>query len=345
MSRRGVALIVVVAALLILPVMVLAWLRLRTEDQLAELEPSPMPVVVIAAEVEVNRAQQVILTLHLDAPVVVAPLWSGIVTDAAVAPGELVTTGDRLIRVDGVDRIAAATDFPFWRPLDRGATGDDVSQLQILLSRLGYYLGPVDGVFTSSMVASVNAFATDLGVTRPEGVFDPGWVIWLPFEPFQVATLVATVGGPAPSPGLALLEGSASITEVDITTPEGRAAILDGEWILELGNDELTIVDGEFTDESIAELAALAIDHGETEFAGRIRLANPERVLEVPATAVTSNQAGALCVWVPDGAGYVARKVTLGGGRVARVEIVSGLTPGDQVLANPTEILDSPVCP
>jgi hypothetical protein len=59
-----------------------------------------------------------------------------------------------------------------------------------------------------------------------------------------------------------------------------------------------------------------------------------------------TNGAGALCVWVPGAAGgYIPSPVQLGGARAGVTNVTSGLAAGEQVLANPAEVLDDPQCP
>ncbi len=71
------------------------------------------------------------------------------------------------------------------------------------------------------LVEAVNAFGATLGVRSPGGVFDPGWVVWLPVEPFEVVSVDVRLGGPAPGPGSVLLAGPAALAAVSVMSPEG----------------------------------------------------------------------------------------------------------------------------
>ena len=255
-----------------------------------------------------------------------------------------MSTGDVVVSVDGVHRVAAASEVPFWRSLGRNDAGEDVVALQLLLESLGLYEGEVDGRYGPAMVSAVNRFAEGLGVVRPQGVFDPGWVVWLPLEPFPVERVEAHLGRPAPGPGEVLLEGPSAIAETVMTDVEGRRLGLEGGWLLELDGVDYEMVDGEFTADAEVSLAEV-LDSETSELFGRVRRAHPVPVVEIPAAAVTSSLAGGLCVWVPAGESFSPVPVTLDGGRVARVFVSAGLEPGDEILINPGEVVGDPICP
>src|SRR5690554_205914 len=345
MRRRGVAIATVSLLFVAVPAALLVWMRLGTEDRLSELEPPPQPVVAAASEVVVDDQQAANLSVIWgESAEALAPAWSGTVTAQHATPRSTVESGDILLTIDVIDRIAAATPTPFFRSLGRNAVGDDVAQLQELLADLGHYEGTPSGTFDAATVAAVNGFAIDLGVVRPSGVFDPAWVVWLPEAPFEVARVETAVGSPAPAPGAPLLVGPSVIVSATATTSEGRAMVLEGEWLLEVEGETLEITDGVFDEEILAGLTEIA-DPGATDLFGRVRRAGVAPVVEVPAAAVTTNTAGDLCIWIPEGDGYAARAIVVDGGRIARVHITSGLEAGEQLLLNPNEVLSSPSCP
>lgn len=345
MRRRGVAVSILAVLLIAVPAALLVWMRLGTEDRLAELEPPPQPIVAAASEVVVDEQQAVNLAVVWgESAEAVAPPWSGTVTALQATPQSTVATGDVVLTIDGVDRIAAATPGPFFRSLGRNSVGDDVAQLQDLLIALGHYDGTLTGTYDAATLAAVNRLATDLGIPRPNGTFDPAWLIWLPEEPFEVDRVETSVGSPAPSPGAPLLVGPSVIVSVTASSSDGRAMTLEGQWMLEVEGQTLDLVDAVFDDEALLALTAIA-EPGATDLFGRVRKAGVAPVVEVPAATVTSNASGNLCVWVPDGEGYTARAITVDGGRIARVHITAGLEAGEQVLLNPNEVLGSPSCP
>jgi peptidoglycan hydrolase-like protein with peptidoglycan-binding domain len=51
-------------------------------------------------------------------------------------------------------------------------TGPAVAELQRVMTRLGYYSGPIDGIYGDATTAGVKEMQTDLGVTS-DGVYGP----------------------------------------------------------------------------------------------------------------------------------------------------------------------------
>jgi len=58
------------------------------------------------------------------------------------------------------------------RTLRIGTRGTDVKEVQSLLQRLGYYTGPIDGIFGSGTANAVRAFQRDYGLTA-DGIVGP----------------------------------------------------------------------------------------------------------------------------------------------------------------------------
>lgn len=56
--------------------------------------------------------------------------------------------------------------------VNRTPTGPAVAELQRVMTRLGYYSGPIDGVYGPATTAGVQAMQTSLGVTS-DGVYGP----------------------------------------------------------------------------------------------------------------------------------------------------------------------------
>ncbi len=342
--KRGLILLTVAVLLVAIPAVLLVWMRTQTEDRLSGLEPDPVPVVLEVERREVTEVVAVSVTGIWGEPVTVAaPSWFGIVTRISVEDGDRLVAGDIVARVDAVDRVAVASSDPFWRVLRRRDVGDDVVMLQSWLSEAGFYRGEVDGVFGSELQAAVKAWSSEVGVLKPDGSFDPGWVVWIPTEPLKVAEVALEQGLPAPSMGAQILVGPTHLVSVELSDQDGREFDEDGEWVLEVGGVGVTVVDGSVDPDDLNTLGeVLSV---EQPSAGRLVRAEPVAVLAIPATAVVSNAAGDLCVFVPDGDGFVTSSVELSGGRVATVNVVSGLDSGDVVLSNPSDLFGAPSCP
>ncbi len=337
-------LVVTAVGLFVAPLLFLVWLRSGLEDRLVEIDPPAQPLVITVERRMLVNEQLVNASLEWGRPPqVLAPNWSGTVTGVYVTNDDTLETGDPVLSIDGVDRIAASSDQPFWRFLGRGNSGADVSALQRLLSLLGYDVQP-DGEFDASTQEAVKGLEATLGVAKPSGVFDPGWILWLPVEPFLVTSVVTTASSPAPSPGSAVLVGPPPLEGVTFFDNQDRPLALEGSWVFTSGGIEYSIVDGALDRGSQDRLEA-ATGPEVLSVSGRVRSRTPTEVIEIPATAVTSSADGTLCVWVPGPGGYSPRSVELGGGRIAQVFVVGGLSPGDQVLVNPAEILTGQACP
>ncbi len=69
-------------------------------------------------------------------------LTDGRLTALRVDDGDTINTGDEVLAVDGRPAVAVPGDMPFWRPLEEGAIGFDVYQLEQILSTVGFDPGP-----------------------------------------------------------------------------------------------------------------------------------------------------------------------------------------------------------
>ncbi|VAW05263.1 hypothetical protein MNBD_ACTINO02-1338 [hydrothermal vent metagenome] len=342
--KRGILLSIVAILVVGAPAALLVWMRTQTEDRLTGLEPDPVPLVIAVQAREVSdRTGVSVESVWGVATVVVSPPWSGTVTRVDVVSGDNVISGDVVARVSGVDRVAVASVEPFWRTLARRDKGDDVAMLQTWLIGSGYYDADVDGVYGHAMVAAVKMWAADLGVAKPDGNFDPVWIVWLPYEPFVVSAVVLESGSPPPAAGSPVLIAPIPLLSVSLTGTDERPFGGLGAWVLRVGEVEVSVVDGEVDVAALALLKPL-LAQGETTL-GSVSRAQPVDVLEVPATAVVSNESGGLCVFVSDGDGFALRSIEALGGSVSSVNVSSGLSSGDVVLANPADMFDAPSCP
>lgn len=333
----------VAIGLLVGPGLFLAWLRWGVEDRLSEVDPPAEPLVITVEHRLMVDDQLVNASLEWGRPLeVFAPNWSGVVTDIYRAAGETVTSGESVLSINGVDRLAFASNQPLWRPLRRGDTGADVDELQRLLVAKGYDVQP-DGEFGATTQEAVKLLEASLGISKPSGVFDPGWVLWLPSETFQISSIAISVGSPAPSAGSVVLAGPPPLLHVEFQDDQDVPLDLSGPWVFTSAGLEYSILDGSLEPDSLTRLQG-ATGSEVLSISGRVISQTPIEVIGVPATAVMSSADGDLCVWVPGPDGYLPRSVELEGGAVAQVFVLSGLSAGDQVLANPADILSSQTC-
>ena len=148
---RSVRALMFYAAMVVAPLIALLLLSTTSDDEMEGITVNPVPVVVQPTPREIAESQRVRLALSwARGRELHAPGWTGVVTATYVEAGQELRTGDRLLAVDGVDRIAYGGDLPFYRPLRFGDTGPDVAVLHELLIATGH-LGAIE--FTPGTLA------------------------------------------------------------------------------------------------------------------------------------------------------------------------------------------------
>ena len=93
-------------------------------------------------------------------------LAAGTVTTVDVAAGDEVSSGSRLYSVNLRPVVVAAGAIPSFQSLSRGSKGQDVAQLQAMLTTGGFYGGAVDGGFGYLTERAVWAWQKSLGVAQ-----------------------------------------------------------------------------------------------------------------------------------------------------------------------------------
>ncbi|MCT7993771.1 peptidoglycan-binding domain-containing protein [Laspinema olomoucense] len=84
--------------------------------------------------------------------------------------------------------IAQQTPFVQRSTLQQGTRGQEVTELQAVLKLMGYYTGPVDGIYSEGTVRGVSAFQQAAGLT-PDGIVGEGtWNRLFPPSPGAVAS-------------------------------------------------------------------------------------------------------------------------------------------------------------
>ncbi|WP_282948355.1 hypothetical protein [Cellulomonas endometrii] len=316
----------------------------------------PAPVMVIAEPNDAPMLTQAAIALEwaTDARVV-APAWAGTFTSVDVAPGDTLTEGVVLARVDGISRIGVRLDSAFYRPLSTDATGTDVGQLNSMLARLGFE-APSGERFTRLTQVGVRQLAAHLGVPAPATTtaFDPSWVVRLPSDSSVVATVAAQAGQAATANDPDFIElrpdlraghvapevddsdpdadptdedGTAASTLPTLAVDEGSTVVVAQQELL-LAPDRSTIAP-----ESLPVLASLAEPGARFVNA---QLARPPAADEfvLPAAAVFSVPDGRTCVAAATGGDAIPVDVLASdSGRV----IVRGpeLTTGTTVVVDP----------
>jgi hypothetical protein len=121
--------------------------------------------------------------------------------------GQVIRQGQVLYETgNGSPVVLLDGTVPDWRTLDEGITGQDVSQLNHDLVRLGY-ADRADIValgwdcYSWETADAVQRLEAHLGVSSPPGSLSPGQVVFEP-EALRVSQVMGSLGGPASGPVL-----------------------------------------------------------------------------------------------------------------------------------------------
>lgn len=323
---------------------------LAGRGQLAGLSDQPAPLVEPARVIEFDDRTGVTADFTWDeGPRLYAPDWSGVVGEVRLRAGEAVHTGTAIGSVDGVKRLTVASPQPFFRRLTLGDEGSDVVWLHASLVTLGYLeqSRANDTLVSEATMSAVRALAAELGATGGIDAFDPAWFVWLPVEPFTVASVEMAAGAPAPPTGTPIAAGPSRLSSMDLRRVDGAALGLEPavKYVLELAGERLQLdsetrtVDAEGLTRLTAALPTLA-----ASASGSVTRATPLTVWSLPSAAIMVNLSGQLCIWVDNDGEYEALPAEVVGGR-AGVSFVVPEAPTANVLQNPAQILADPSCP
>jgi len=304
------------------------------------------PVVVAVRETPYDERRGVQLTpTWAEGPDLFAPAWAGIV--GSVTDADVLQSGDRIAVIDGIARLAFATDQPFFRSLALGDTGRDVEALHELLQTRGLLrIDAGNGMVTPATMDAVTTLAGELGVPGPTQAFDPAWIVWLAADPFPVASIEMEAGQLAPSAGSVIATSPPNLAAVAIQPLDGVPLDVSStdSYVLAVRGAEFDLQAGLALDRAALDRLSALIGVADETVEGSIYRSQPRLVWTVPTTAVSSGPGGELCVWVEEGVGYEATPVTL----VSSQAGVTYLEPRGttvMLLTNPAEVLDEPSCP
>lgn len=178
---------------------------------------------------------------------------SGVVTGAAVAPGDAVSQGSVLYTVDLRPVVVAQGVVPAFRVIAEKTKGPDVAQLQSMLADLGFYGGGADGDAGAGTVAAVKDWQESLGLERT-GVVQPGDVIFAPTLPTRVSLDTDKVHrGAALSGGEDVVRGLPSSPGFTIPVTDAQAAMMPTGTAVQLtspqGSTWQAVVSGQSRDD------------------------------------------------------------------------------------------------
>jgi hypothetical protein len=269
------------------------------------------------------------------------------------APGTVIGQGQAVYKTgNGSPAVLLYGDVPAWRALGPGVSGADVSQLNHDLVALGdaasAQLRPAGwDDFSSATAAGVKKLQSALGISDPSGSLPLGSLV---FEPtaLRVATLTASLGGPASGPVLTATSdqhvvmiplGAAQQSEVaagdavTITLPDG--ATTPGT-VSAVG----TVASGSGSDATIPVTVTLTHPSAagtldQAPVTVNITTATVSSALVVPVAALLAQSAGGYAVEVA-GADDTRRLVPVSVGifddNSGTVQVTGALVPGERVV-------------
>lgn len=197
----------------------------------------------ISARAEIEQNSQ--MSVHLTPAAALA-----VVTKRPLGSGDVVQSGEVLLEVNGRPVIALKGGFPYYRGLESGMSGPDISQLQKSLSRLGFTV-TATGIFDAPTGVALGALYKKLGYASPEGIPLSEMVV-IPSASAQVVS-IPSVGAVVASDTVLSLSSGALIARAEIAASLAEA--------LEKGMKcQLTAADGTAVAAKIASVESPAVD-------------------------------------------------------------------------------------
>lgn len=331
MAAVSAGIAVILGASVALPIGV--WLGAREVESPLATTPIISEDIVPVTEGMRRNSTPVTLTRHTTNGVEATTSESGRVTWAP-ALGSTLDTGDKVAIIDDRTVIGYTAEVPLWRDLARNIKGDDVKQLQQLLTKLGYFKGTADGVYGPGTVAAVTEFNKATNRTSLKGSFSLASVSWLGASPLIIDELVAPTGS-AYAGGTALVKGPIQVAWLSIVGG-GAELIESGKTQLSLSVlpeplpvDSVTITDPEVT----SQLAPLF--NAEGTLPVNLEDIDETPVKSVPASALITSTTGTTCVY--DGETKAPVTVNSIGGGNSTITFAQDF-PLKLVIANPAQL-------
>ncbi len=333
----------VIVGLYVAPMAALVYGLHLIDEEPITARPAPEPVTALPERVEVEEKIDVEADLRWSpGAALIAPAWSGLISDVAIDIGDQVRTGDRVVRIDGVWRIAAATPFPFHAPVDAFSPARELSALSALLADFGYEVPR--GKWSHATLKAVRAVATRLDVPNAIGVtaFDPSWVLWMRERELVLDSINLQVGSIAPAQGDFTAQGAPELAAISLSSPMGAALPPSdeaAEWTIRLDGMELpyAAIDSVEALRSVDVPSPLASSEPEA-LTGALTRRTPVTGWNVPVGAVHTDIHGVQCVFhVGPDRSYRAVEVSIRDGGAGVALVTADLEEGVAILLNPAD--------
>ncbi|MET4781721.1 peptidoglycan-binding protein [Glaciihabitans sp. UYNi722] len=356
--RPGFLFVLPLLALWIVPVAIFVLLVPAAQSQEAiSLQPGAVRTVSVGSRLD-SATQAVDVTLTGPPPAEVKSAASGLVTSVDVKAGSPIASGTKLASVNGVAILAYAAPSPLYRDLGAGIRGADVEALSTYLRDIGLLrAGDVSSVYGPVLAKAVSALEKRIGA-GVDGVFQVGFVAWVPPGTAAVGTVKVSVGDSLAAGAALVLGGGASTSVTFVRTgdtggrpvaPKGVLRLRSGKAQVDFASLTLTADEGG----SIQAFLTAAVtaggvtakqttaDTGTITYTGAIlSAAAPSKVAVVPSSALYATAGGHTCVFTASRAGF--RAVTLPHpelitGELGSVSVPSSLV-GKSVVRDPTAL-------
>jgi len=358
-KTRTVAVWLVLSVGLLAPLGFVVYAFVRFEDFAGDVDHRPTAIEFVP--VVSDEIGERLLTLTVDwerQAVILAPDFDGLTTALWVSVGDEVQPLDNIISVDGVVRFAWASNEPFFRALSINMHGDDVLELQRLLTARALLDSEVTGWIDWSTQLAIGRLSLELGYESERFEFDPSWVVRIPEAGLTVGELHAVVGGVAPMSGEELILGPPVIVGANVENADGAKLafaqpmeVTFGQHAVRLSADG-GVAEGDFR-LLATQLGSPDVSIGadaSTSLPVTVRRENPIEAMRVPVSAVVIGDEGH-CVWERVGAtdaGQPAfepiRVTLLSEPAQPGLALVEALAEGPVILANPFQVLGATGC-
>jgi hypothetical protein len=204
------------------------------------------------------------------------------------SPGRVIGQGQALYRVDNGSPVVLLDGVvPDWRALGPGVTGQDVSQLNHDLVRLGY-ASRADvaalgwDYYSWQTAAGVQALEEHLGVASPPGSLSLGQVVFEP-QALRVARVTGSLGGPAAGPVLTATSDRHVVT-IQLNVSQ-QSQVEAGDKVT------VTLPDGAVTPGVVSSVGTVAVTTPGSAGPGSTTTIPVQVTLTDPAAAGTLDQA------------------------------------------------------
>jgi hypothetical protein len=318
---------------------------------------TPAPATAAVTRQDLSAVTPVTATLGYAGSYPVAGRGGGTLTWLPSA-GQVIRQGQALYRTDnGSPVVLLYGSVPDWRALDEGSSGQDVSQLNHDLVRLGYanradILGLGWGYYSWETANAVQRLEEHLAVSSPSGGLALGQLV---FESgaLRVSQVTGSLGGPASGTVLTATSDRHVVTISLSTSQESEVAVGDAVTV--------TLPDGADTSGRISSVGTVAsgtaadatipvtVTLGHPSAAGTLDQApvtvnittasSPGPVLAVPVGALLAQAPGGYVVEVV-GPGNERRYLPVRPGIFddadGLVQVTGALTPGQSVVVPAT---------